>query len=457
MTKTILDKIVADKRVTLANLKRQTPLSAFRRDLTPSDRSFYEALGRRGPCYILECKRASPSKGLLRENFDLEGIAKVYAKWANVISVLTDSKYFQGRMSYIGRVRSQVTQPVLCKDFIVDDYQIYLARHFGADAVLLMLSVLTDDEYNRLASTAHSLNMGILTETSNELEVQRAIQLKAKVIGINNRDLRDLSIDLNRSKLLAPQIPAERVIISESGIAQHAHVRELGKYVHGFLIGSSLMQQDNLHSAVADLVLGVNKLCGITRTQDALAAYQAGIHYGGLVFSRGSARRVEQQQARELVSEVPLKWVGVFEDDNITTIADYAARFNLSAVQLQGSETPQYVNSLKSVLPGSAQIWKAHKRSDAAPQLSQWEVDRHLLDAGVERHHRAKAKFADWTAISRRDLSKVLFGGDIDVDNAATIANTGCAGLDFNAGLEHKPGIKSVSAITAAMQSLRYF
>lgn len=141
------------------------------------------------PSYILECKKASPSKGLIRAAFDLTEIAEVYQHYATVISVLTDEKYFQGHFADIAQVRQRVTQPILCKDFILSEYQVYLARYAQADAILLMLSVLNDERYTQLATLAHQLGMGVLTETSNEAEFARALALKAKVIGVNNRNL----------------------------------------------------------------------------------------------------------------------------------------------------------------------------------------------------------------------------------------------------------------------------
>ncbi|MDF5425772.1 bifunctional indole-3-glycerol phosphate synthase/phosphoribosylanthranilate isomerase, partial [Vibrio parahaemolyticus] len=184
----------------------------------------YDALSGEKTAFITECKKASPSKGLIRDHFDLDYIASVYNNHADAISVLTDEKYFQGNSDFLPQVRGQVKQPVLCKDFMVDTYQVYLARHYSADAVLLMLSVLNDEEYKALEEAAHSLNMGILTEVSNEEELHRAVKLGARVIGINNRNLRDLSTDLNRTKELAPtirELAPNATVISESGIYTH--------------------------------------------------------------------------------------------------------------------------------------------------------------------------------------------------------------------------------------------
>ncbi|WP_102404920.1 bifunctional indole-3-glycerol-phosphate synthase TrpC/phosphoribosylanthranilate isomerase TrpF, partial [Vibrio sp. 10N.261.55.A7] len=268
----VLAKIVRDKYQWVQERKTSQPLEEFKSTLVKSDRSFYQALEANKTAFILECKKASPSKGLIRDDFNLEEIATVYNRHASAISVLTDEKYFQGNFDFLPTVRSIAKQPILCKDFMVDTYQVYLARHYNADAILLMLSVLNDEQYKELAEVAHALNMGVLTEVSNEEELDRAVALNAKVIGINNRNLRDLSTDLNRTKELAPIIKEKApnaVIISESGIYTHQQIKDLIPYAGGFLIGSSLMAEDNLELAARKVILGENKVCGLTHSDDA--------------------------------------------------------------------------------------------------------------------------------------------------------------------------------------------
>ncbi|WP_419177766.1 bifunctional indole-3-glycerol-phosphate synthase TrpC/phosphoribosylanthranilate isomerase TrpF [Cedecea neteri] len=250
MQETVLNRIVADKALWVEARKQQQPLASFQNEIVPATRNFYHALQGARTVFILECKKASPSKGVIRDDFDPARIAGVYKHYASAISVLTDEKYFQGSFDFLPVVSGIVSQPVLCKDFIIDAYQIHLARFYQADACLLMLSVLDDEQYRQLAAVAHSLNMGVLTEVSNEEELERAITLGAKVVGINNRDLRDLSIDLDRTRQLAPRLTHGVTVISESGINNYAQVRELSHYANGFLIGSALMSEDDLNAAV---------------------------------------------------------------------------------------------------------------------------------------------------------------------------------------------------------------
>ncbi|HHU7386956.1 TPA: bifunctional anthranilate synthase glutamate amidotransferase component TrpG/anthranilate phosphoribosyltransferase TrpD, partial [Escherichia coli] len=179
---TVLAKIVADKAIWVEARKQQQPLASFQNEIQPSTRHFYDALQGARTAFILECKKASPSKGVIRDDFDPARIATVYRNYASAISVLTDEKYFQGSFDFLPIVSQIAPQPILCKDFIIDPYQIYLARYYQADACLLMLSVLDDEQYRQLAAVAHSLEMGVLTEVSNEEELERAIALGAKVV-----------------------------------------------------------------------------------------------------------------------------------------------------------------------------------------------------------------------------------------------------------------------------------
>lgn len=454
-TGTILDQIVADKLDWVAARKAEQPLSDFVDEITPSDRSFYEALSGKPAKFILECKKASPSKGLIRDDFDLDAIAGAYKNYASAISVLTDEKYFQGDFNFVTQVRSQVEQPVLCKDFFIDTYQVYLARHHQADVILLMLSVLDDDSYQELASLAHRLQMGVLTEVSNQQELDRAIALDAKVIGINNRDLRDLSIDLSRTEALASQIPENRIVVSESGIYHHHQVRRLAKHANAFLVGSSLMAQDDIDLACRRLILGDNKVCGLTRPEDAVAVYKAGAVYGGLIFAEKSPRCVSEAQARSIASAAPLQYVGVFVNAPCQEIAKLAESLNLAAVQLHGDEDSAYIERLRKLLPEGCAIWKALGVTDTIPAAPQGS-DRLLYDAKVGAQSGGTGQTFDWQLLGDAQGSAMIAGG-LSPDNAAQAAELGALGLDFNSGVESAPGIKDAAAIEQVFAILRQY
>ncbi|MBK5142439.1 bifunctional indole-3-glycerol-phosphate synthase TrpC/phosphoribosylanthranilate isomerase TrpF [Budviciaceae bacterium BWR-B9] len=453
MQETVLTRIVRDKQVWVAERRQKQPLESFRHKVIPSERNFYQALTSDNSVFILECKKASPSKGVIRQNFDPRAIAESYRNFASVISVLTDEKYFQGNFDYLTLVSNQVHQPVLCKDFIIDEYQIYLARFYHADAVLLMLSVLDDEQYIALSAVAHSLNMGVLTEASNESELQRAIALQARVVGINNRDLRDLSIDLNRTRTMAPQLPESTIVISESGIHNYQQVRELSQYADGFLIGSALMSEENLDLAIRRVLFGANKVCGLTRSEDAAAAYHAGAVYGGLIFVGKSPRYIDLVQAQKVVAAAPLNWVGVFSNAKADTICLAVERLNLSAVQLHGNEDNDYIDDLRSRLPATCLIWKAQTVDGQLPELNHPQVDCYVLDNGAG----GTGQTFDWQVLQGQTLDKAMVAGGLNPGNTAAAANLGCQGLDFNSGVESEPGHKDITKINAVFSILRNY
>jgi indole-3-glycerol phosphate synthase/phosphoribosylanthranilate isomerase len=458
----VLAKIVGDKYQWVAARKKIQPLGEFKASLTATDRSFYDALSDEQTVFITECKKASPSKGLIRDDFDLYYIASVYNHHANAISVLTDEKYFQGNFEFLSKVRSIAKQPILCKDFMVDTYQVYLARYYSADAILLMLSVLDDEEYQALAEVAHSLNMGVLTEVSNEEELHRAVSLNAKVIGINNRNLRDLSTDLNRTKELAPiirELAPNTIVISESGIYTHQQVRDLSTFADGFLVGSSLMAEKNLELAIRKLTLGENKVCGLTHSDDAAKAYQAGAVFGGLIFVEASKRHVDIERARLTMSGAPLNYVGVFQNHSVTDVVKTVSELGLFAAQLHGDESQAYIDELKKLLPDNVEIWKAYGVAygidSALPELLESNIARHLLDTQVGSQTGGTGQAFDWSLINNQ--SAVMLAGGLNQKNANQAAKLGCLGLDLNSGVESAPGKKDIDKLQCTFAAIRNY
>lgn len=457
---TILQKIVQDKARWVEQKEQAFPLSQFQHQLTQSDRSFYQALAKGShdlPAYILECKKASPSKGLIRADFDLDAIAQVYKQYASAISVLTDEQYFQGDFAYINQVRQQVEQPVLCKDFMISPYQVYLARFHQADAILLMLSVVDDDTYRELSELAHSLGMGVLTETSNEVEFERALALRAKIIGVNNRNLHDLSIDMNRIVHLVQKyqdrIPKETRLISESGIYNHKQVQEIKPFAHGFLIGSSLMGNADLNNAVRAVVYGENKVCGLTRPQDVQAVYQHGALYGGLIFAEKSPRALSLRQAQELVVQAPLRFVGVFQDQAVSFVEKIAKQLELFAVQLHGSEDEAYIAELAEAFDGKIQIWKAISMNAQTQFQQNPLVQCYVLDS----KQGGSGEVFDWSLIPDEIKTKALLAGGIGLDNIDQALKQGCLGVDLNSGVESVKGVKDLEKIKLAFEKIITF
>ncbi|MGS0535997.1 bifunctional indole-3-glycerol-phosphate synthase TrpC/phosphoribosylanthranilate isomerase TrpF [Pseudoalteromonas sp. SaAl2] len=451
----VLDKIVADKKIELAERKAKRPLESFKAQAVPTHRDFYKALAAPGTQFILECKKASPSKGLIREPFDLAEITGVYKNHASCISVLTDKKYFQGSFDYLEFVRSQVDQPLICKDFFIDEYQIYMARIYGGDAILLMLSVLDDSQYQALASVAKSLNMAVLTEVSNEAEVERALALNAQIIGINNRDLRDLSTDLATTEKLRKLIPNDKVVISESGIYTHQDVKRLAPLCNGFLIGSSLMAERDLERACRSVILGENKVCGLTRSQDAIAAYNSGAVFGGLIFAPKSPRFIDLDCALQITQSAPLAYVGVFVNASIGEVAEHAQILKLAAVQLHGQETQAYIDELRPLLPNNCEIWKAQAVKDNLPEQL-ISVDRHLYDTYSDTQEGGTGKTFDWSILNNAKQPFMLAGG-LNANNIHGALYQGAQGLDLNSGVELSAGKKCQNKLNDAFNCIRKY
>lgn len=457
----VLETIVRDKAEEIAQRKIDFPIAHFIDELTPSDRSFYEALKQPNAGFIFECKKASPSKGLIREHFDLDEIIAAYSPYAACISVLTDEKYFQGKFEYLQYVRENLAQPVINKDFFIDPYQVHLARYYQADAILLMLSVLDDEQYTLLADLAQKYQLDVLTEVSNEQEVTRALALKAKIIGINNRDLRDLSTDLATTENLVPQIKQsghECVVISESGIYTHQDVKRLAPLVDGFLVGSSVMAEKNLVIAVRKLLYNAIKVCGITNQENALHVSTSGASYAGLIFYPKSKRFIDFPQAKELVNTVPFSYVGVFVDAQIEQIVEFANALDLVAVQLHGNENQQFVSELRRRLSPSCQIWKALGVENSIPSMDLTGIDKWLLDCKVGEKSGGTGQTFDWRLLDQiEDLSQVILAGGLSPQNISQAAQVGTFGLDLNSGVERQPGIKDSDKLNQAFTYLRHY
>lgn len=254
----ILDEIMAYHREQLPKIMREVPLADLRAltAVAPPPLDFYQALQKPGVSLIAECKKASPSKGLLVRRYDPVQLAKTYAQaGASAISVLTDGRHFQGSLADLRDVKEAVPIPVLRKDFIFHPYQVYEARAAGADAVLLITAVLSDAELRDLLQLTHKLGMNALIEVHTEAELERVLPLKPRVVGVNNRNLQTFKVDFANTARLRQQIPLDVVVVGESGLKTAADVQHMaGIGVDAVLVGETLVKSKDVLATARGLV-----------------------------------------------------------------------------------------------------------------------------------------------------------------------------------------------------------
>ena len=463
---TVLEDIVAGRRGHLEEIRARiahVDLST----LTKSTRSLHDNLraeGRGGNRFIMECKSSSPSLGLIREHYEPGAIARVYSRYASGISVLCEPDRFGGDYDHLATVASSTHLPVLCKDFIIDEVQIHAARYFGADAILLMLSVLSDEEYAALADVAARYELDVLTEVIDEEELERAVRLGAKIFGVNHRNLHDLSIDLDRSARLAALLPDDAVVVSESGIRDSETVRRLGGHSNGFLVGSQLTSQPDIDLAARELVYGPNKVCGLTSPTAAQAAAAAGAVYGGLIFEEDSPRNVSRETAEKIIaSERGLKYVAVSR--RTSGFAELCLD-GVAAVQIhapyQGSVEAEreLIAAVRSEV--DREVWRAVSMTsvDRGAVIALADAaDRLVLDSGEG----GTGTTFDWTDVPAEVKRRSLLAGGLSPDNLADALAVGCLGLDLNSGVEYPAGAgewagrKDAGALRRAFATIRTF
>jgi len=255
MNMNILDQIVRHKREEVKRKKELLPLNKMEEKLTDRTRDFPAALQRNGPAVIAELKRKSPSRGLLREDFQPAALAEVYEKCgAAAVSVLTDREFFGGADQYINEVKRNVTLPILRKDFIIDEYQIFESRYLGADAVLLIARILSKEQLNNFLSLASSLKMSCLVEIDSQQGLEKVLDTDARIIGVNNRALDTFHIDINKCIQIKQKIPETCLTVAESGIKTFEDVELIrAAGFDGVLVGESLMRSNNISRTFQEL------------------------------------------------------------------------------------------------------------------------------------------------------------------------------------------------------------
>ncbi len=464
----ILDQIVVQTRSDLAQRKQEVTLEQVRAlaAAQSAPRDALAALRAQNKVHVIaEVKRASPSKGLLMPNFDPVGLARTYAaSGASLISVLTEPHFFQGAPAYLSAIKEAVELPVLCKDFIFDEYQVYEARSWGADLILLICAILDDGQLHYLLDIAHGLGMRCLVETHNAEEVRRAVAAGAMIIGVNSRDLRTFEMHPGLIRDLRPLIPADRALIAESGIHTAADARRLARYdIAAMLVGESLVKSNDIPGQLASLLRGANrdiqvKICGLSDAQHLRTAVAAGADLFGLVFYEPSQRYVTPQQARALVqtledTRMHVEAVGLFVNKEASSINEIAEQVSLDIVQLHGTESPEFCQRIQrpviKALPmgGETDLGKL-----AAYRESTWRL---LLDTPTPGWG-GSGEAHDWNVAQQAALQqRIMLAGGLDPDNVAeAIAQVRPWGVDVSSGVESAK-VKDEAKIRAFIQQVR--
>ena len=484
----ILDKIIEATKIRVAQEKQvESPESVKAAALAlPSDTGFpFEAALRQQDFnFICEVKKASPSKGIIAEHFPYLDIAKEYeVAGAAAISVLTEPDFFKGDKKYLQEIASTVKIPVLRKDFIIDEYQIYQAKVWGASAILLICACLDVPTLTKFRELADSLGLSSLVEAHDEHEVQMAIDCGARIIGVNNRNLKDFTVDVQNSVRLRNLVQDDVIFVSESGLETPEDIQVLRDNNIGVaLMGETFMRSPNKVEKLAYLYGSTYytpkvKMCGISKVETIPAVVEAKPDYMGLVFAP-SKRQVTVDQAKTLVEELHkqyanrynrdaeqcsnqtlihqefIKTVGIFVNETLDNLVTIATEVNLDAVQLHGDEDEAFIQSLKERT--NVEVWKAVQIRSAA-DAEAWidsRADMLLFDAYHKDERGGMGEVFDWSSLDEFERPFMLAGGIDSTNVARAIRTVRPYGIDISSGIETE-GVKDDEKIKAFTNIVR--
>ena len=484
----ILDKIIEATKIRVAQEKQvESPESVKAAALAlPSDTGFLfeAALRQQDFNFICEVKKASPSKGIIAEHFPYLEIAKEYEiAGAAAISVLTEPDFFKGDKKYLQEIASTVKIPVLRKDFIIDEYQIYQAKVWGASAILLICACLDVPTLTKFRELADSLGLSSLVEAHDEAEVQMAIDCGARIIGVNNRNLKDFTVDVQNSVRLRNLVQDDVIFVSESGLETPEDIQVLRDNNIGVaLMGETFMRSPNKVEKLAYLYGSTYytpkvKMCGISKVETIPAVVDAKPDYMGLVFTP-SKRQVTVDQAKTLVEELHkqyanrynrdaeqysnqtlihqefIKTVGIFVNETLDNLVTIATEVNLDAVQLHGDEDEAFIQSLKERT--NVEVWKAVQIRSAA-DAEAWidsSADMLLFDAYHKDERGGTGEVFDWSSLDEFERPFMLAGGIDSTNVARAIRTVRPYGIDISSGIETE-GVKDDEKIKAFTNIVR--
>lgn len=478
----ILDKIIEATKIRVAQEKQVESLESVKAAALalPVDTGFpFEAALRQQDFnFICEVKKASPSKGIIAEHFPYLDIAKEYeVAGAAAISVLTEPDFFKGDKKYLQEIASAVKIPVLRKDFIIDEYQIYQAKVWGASAILLICACLDVPTLTKFRELADSLGVSSLVEAHDEKEVQMAIDCGARIIGVNNRNLKDFTVDVQNSVRLRNLVQDDVIFVSESGLETPEDIQVLRDNNIGVaLMGETFMRSPNKVEKLVYLYGPTYytpkiKMCGISKVETIPAVVEAKPDYMGLVFAP-SKRQVTVDQAKTLVEELhkqytkrynngaeqsnddEIKTVGVFVNETLENLVTIATEVNLDAVQLHGDEDEAFIQSLKERT--NVEVWKAVQIRSAA-DAEAWidsSADMLLFDAYHKDERGGTGEVFDWSCLDEFERPFMLAGGIDSTNVARAIRTVRPYGIDISSGIETN-GVKDDEKIKAFTNIVR--
>jgi indole-3-glycerol phosphate synthase / phosphoribosylanthranilate isomerase len=463
-----LDQIISQTRADLEQRKLVLPLEELQRLVLAQAApcNLEEALRPRSKSrinLIAEVKRASPSKGVFAPHVDPVALACTYtANGAAAISVLTEPHFFLGSFEYLAAIKQAVSVPVLCKDFIVDEYQVYEARAWGADAILLICAILDQNQLRRLLKVAHDLSMCCLVEAHTSEEVKRAIAAGAMIIGINSRDLRTFKLNPHLIRELRPLIPEGHIVVAESGIHTSSDARRLSRYdVQAMLVGESLVTSPDIPAQIRTLLGGANesvqvKICGLHTKDQFLTARDAGADLFGLMFYEPSPRYIQPGEARELLNNIEEGQiipdiVGIFVNEEAEFINDVVEQVGLHFVQLHGDESPEFCERIKRpVIKGLRLNGETDLKKIAAYDETAWRI---LLDTPTATWG-GTGETHDWNIarLVAQQTPIFLAGGLTPANVAEAIHRVHPWGVDVSSGVETN-GYKDLAKIRTFIQN----
>ncbi len=506
MSRNFLSEILAQKRKTVARMKADRSSSRFRERAleirkTAGPHRLLQALSFESPCLkiIAEFKRRSPSAGIIRDDLSAEEVACLYERGgACAISVLTDETHFGGSIADLRAVRSITNLPILRKDFIIDPIQIYEAAVAGADAVLLIVAALDDAMLGDLREIAEDqLGLDALVEVHTSIELRRALNAGAKIIGVNNRNLQTFQVSLETSERLIAEVPRDRIMVSESGLQDAESLRRLDMLgFRGFLIGETLMRATDPEKALRDLIAGAKdqpflqiscshrpvagptgfptaysavttadrpnriqiKICGITNARDAKASVELGAQMIGLNFYAQSPRYIQPKVARQIVDALPanIHAVGIFVDGNAEDIRKTANIAGVRCVQLHGNFSPEIACELASDFR-VIRVFSTHARfrPEDVSLFSDCDV---VIDAHHPDLRGGTGQTCDWSA-ARATLPFTRFlilSGGLNAHNVGrAIKAVTPHAVDVCSGVESVPGVKDHRALEQFIAAVR--